>query len=554
MSYAETPAQVFLAALQATARGADRAAEKAGQPIHLWRQTAHLSHPLLRAISRGALDKARGPRIAGISPLHFTTWENVFQVDGGQSRAMTLPAFAEWLAELSKDVREKGHGKIACPITCQNGRRTNATTTTMHALNLDCDGRGRWEKGLAALDELDLAHVAYESGGSTGKAQKWHLVIPLSEPRDVRGDEKRSGWVRDYNAARAVLGSLFELLGEGFDPTCATPCQPVFLTERRLESDPPRGVRFRLGHSLDIRALAGGLPFTAAPPRASDVTATAAQMRPSSPERCRKIVDALLPVVRPILFGRRDLYLALPGTLLDKGVHPDDVLAVIEEVSLRCPGDPTYTDAEVASRHREHLHNALTTIAKWRSGGLYTRIGTLVEHWPEVARALDRALPHPLVEKERQILERWMIEKAKTSDKSLDKEAAAEVLVIKEMTNSILACSRRKLKSGDEKQWADGVLLRRFIEGEALLASDDPEPLVMPFEFALSRVAGILAFLFHAGTPLRRIVKIGFVALNKPGDFRGDAEGHFKAEYERAVARRVEKKEIERLERRKAWL
>ena len=105
-----------------------------------------------------------------------------------------------------------------------------------------------------------------------------------------------------------------------------------------------------------------------------------------------KIVDTLAASTVHVPSGRRDIYLAMPAVLLNRGVPPDDVLAIIEEVSLRYP-------RQHAEKHADNLHCAQTTIDRWLAEGSaarITQIGTLQALAPEVAAALDEAVPDPL--------------------------------------------------------------------------------------------------------------------------------------------------------------
>jgi hypothetical protein len=102
--------------------------------------------------------------------------------------------------------------------------------------------------------------------------------------------------------------------------------------------------------------------------------------------RLNNIIDVLAAATNSVPSGRRDLYLALPGALLDRGVDPDNVLAIVEAVSASYPRSHP-------EKHADNMHNARTTIAKREAGENYTRIGTLNTVAPSVAAALDSVLP-----------------------------------------------------------------------------------------------------------------------------------------------------------------
>lgn len=385
-----------------------------------WRTSPILAgSPELAELSRAVLSASAGPPAGDATPIRATCWRGKFDVGDpdrcarcARTRAdhvmgecepfegqrpgtpvdSTLGEFVAWLRERAAVVAPKGTGVVCCPTVNRDGRRVNESTVAMTAVNLDCDARGDWERLLGELRALGIAHIAYQSGGCKPGVPKWHVLIPLSRHFDTSTPSKVEDWKHAYNVCRVVFGSLAGLRGEGFDPTIETPCSPVFVTERRAESDPPREVVWAPGASLDLDALVSLLPrpredAPALSPRESS------EADPLDDARLEEVVAALCEPISRYLSDRRDMYLALPGALLDRGVVADDVLTICEEVSRRCPGDPSYTRAEVAQRHREHVHCAETTIARFERDGTYTRIGTLAARWPDVARAIDVVLP-----------------------------------------------------------------------------------------------------------------------------------------------------------------
>lgn len=97
------------------------------------------------------------------------------------------------------------------------------------------------------------------------------------------------------------------------------------------------------------------------------------------------LVAALGPAIATVKDGdgRHDMYLALSGTLLDRGV-PDGELADLVEALARGAGD---------DRVEDRIAGAVTTIARRASGGDVSRVGALQGNWPAVAAAVDAALP-----------------------------------------------------------------------------------------------------------------------------------------------------------------
>jgi hypothetical protein len=256
----------------------------------------------------------------------------------------------------------------------------------MHALFLDCDGRGEWDRLLYVLTRLKFAYIAYQSGGWSTTTPKWRAVLPLAAPFDTSDEVKREVWKQVYHYCRVVFGSLGGLLGEGFDPCTDTPCNPWFLTERRNIDDTLRQITWQPGHSLDLMALVLALPpLEINVQRSHDGPRTASEDGLAD-EKLAEVIDALSKATTSVPSNRHELYLALPGVLLDRGVSPDEVLAIIEAVSLNYPR--THTEL-----HADNMHGAHTTIDKWKDGGHVTRIGELNSRWPAIAQAVDSVLP-----------------------------------------------------------------------------------------------------------------------------------------------------------------
>jgi hypothetical protein len=398
----------FIAALRDTGRGArerwllvqgvDRDDAALVQSLsEKWQRLPLLTHPSLRSLALRALAAARGGAVDASTPFPSMLWVGgASDTYGGKRFKGTVGDFVERILRARAEVvAEKRCGWVVTPTSNTDGHRVNVSTPAVHALNFDCDGRGEWGALLVALETLGLAYIAYQSGGWSSAAPKWHVLLPLAAPSDTSSPERIEAHKRAYNAARVILGALAELPGEGFDPTVETPCVPVFITERRRAEDPPRRVVWRAGAALDLTALLAALPEVPRdlePPRERRERDESEALDDA---RLEQIVAAICSSMEKILSGRRDLYLGLAGALIDRGLAADDVRAVIEEVSKRCPGDPRYTRREVEERHRQHLHDCETTINKAEAGGDYTRIGTIVDRWPDVARAIDSVLPNP---------------------------------------------------------------------------------------------------------------------------------------------------------------
>lgn len=351
-----------------------------------------LRDPALRAYSLKALAGARGCEVNSERPFPATLWlGGASDVEGGRDFLKikgggTIAQFVDLLKERARQVAPKTVGWVLEPTTCPSGRRTNQATLAVHALFLDCDGTGEWHALLHALSDLGYCLVAYQSGGWSLTSPKWRIVLPLSRPFDTSTEAGQLAWKGFYGHARVAFGSVADLSGVGFDPATETPCNPWFLTEKRASGDPERVVFWRSGAALDATALMLALP--PAPRVEVSPSVDRADIEPVSLDEAQvnALIDALVIATAHVPTGRRDLYLSLPGVLLDRGVAPDDVFAIIEAVSAGYPRPH-------ADKHADNLHNARTTIAKWEARERVTRIGTLNAVAPLVAQTLDDLLP-----------------------------------------------------------------------------------------------------------------------------------------------------------------
>ena len=538
-----------------------------------WQTSRWLLAPEVIALSHEALAQARGALLDGSELFEMMMWPDGREdTYGGLRFEGSIIDFNDWLIERSRVVAEKGKGRVITPTTnAADGHRANESTLSLHALMLDCDGRGGYEAILKVLDDLNYCYVFYESGGHTPAIPKWRLVLPLAQPFSTRTDAERESWKDRYNTARTVFGSLSGLLGEGFDPATETPCAPWFITEKRTPDATACNVIFREGHAFDLDKLCGELPAYPIEIKTisrSDQTREIIQRHDVEVET---ILDELVPPMQKILFDRRDLYLALPGALLDKGIAPNDVFAIVEELSLRCPGDPSYTPAEIDKRHREHVHCAETTIKRFEKGATYTRIGTLYERWPEVVYAIDRALPHPMLEWARQKCASMLASSATSTSSTVTTVAPATLSPVlptvaatthpsqKPPTEAALKQLARvyrdkRLKPKDpdkvtEKDIANGYLIKRMLVGDPFTEEDDPEPLQFSIAIAIARVAGILAFVFPSNALMSTVLALAFKSLTKKRDFEGDPFQWFEHCYQNSLATRLERDAKEQAER-----
>lgn len=448
-----------------------------------WQQLPILLDPALRAYSQAALAQSCGRMVNLDDPFPAMIWYGgATDTTAGHRFLGNLEQFVRYvLIDRASAVAEKRRGWVVTPTTSTDGARTNNSTTAVHALNLDCDGGGTWDVLHKRLTELQVAHILYQSGGWTENTPKWHALLPLEEPFRTDSPEKAAEWRQVYLSARIVFGALAELPGDGFDATVDTPSIPIFITERRSSSDPERRVEFHGGRRLDLYRLIDLLPEVGGDQVQGSYgvagRSTDLDREPMTDDRLEHIIAGLCVPMGKILSGRRELYLALPGALLDRGLAPEDVLSVVEEISLRCPGDPRYSKSEVDSKHREHVHCARTTVRKWEEGETYTRIGTIADRWPEVATTIDKVLPDLQAE----ALLAALRPKAPTSNQTVTQAEGSRKIAsrrgrkhwlakaMRPVADHLLACAdiRRKLPG-----WVLDCLIRGDSLGDSTVTSE----------------------------------------------------------------------------------
>ncbi len=378
--------EVLARALATTDRKAVAARKESSNPLH---------DPTLVCLARRSLGDALGPLRHGPEPFPMTVWKHGAEHVGKKSPGVTytgsIDTFVKILEQRAQIVAPKKSGWVVEPTTNRDGLRTNDSTLFMHAIFLDCDNTGTWERTLAALSGIGLAYIAYQSSGYQLDTPKWRVVLPLATPFSVLNDLERAAWKKLYHRVRVLVGALGELREEGFDPRTDAPSIPWFCTERRIDTDTPRQAVFRPGASLDVTALALSLPPVIdgedEKKRKHNVSGIITERGPLDDAEIDEIVSALAKVTNSVPRGRRDIYLALPGVLLDRGVHPDDVMSICTEVSLAYP-------RKHADKHADNVHSCKTTITKFLAKDpTYTRIGTLQAACPEVAAVVDRFVP-----------------------------------------------------------------------------------------------------------------------------------------------------------------
>lgn len=346
----------------------------------------------LSTLAERVLGHAQGPLVSPSSPFTATIWQHgathVGKTSPGTSFHGDFATLVKVLEQRAAQVVPKRSGWVLEPTSNKDGRRTNESTEAMHAVFLDADEAGEWDATLAGLDRASLAYLAYQSGGWSPAKPKWRIALPLSAPFDARGESARASWKTAYLMVRVLVGALGRLPCVGFDPATDGVACPWFLTERRHVDDPTRKVIFRPGKSLDLVKLALALPSIGDDVGEVHAPREVVARTPLAETRLEEIVAALVPVTSSVHSGRRDLYLALPGALLDRGLSPDDVVEICEAVSEAYAGGD-------AQKHADNVRSARCTAATWQRTGIVTRIGTLQATWPDVAKVVDEVLPDP---------------------------------------------------------------------------------------------------------------------------------------------------------------
>jgi hypothetical protein len=501
-----------------------------------WRRLPLLGDTALQQHARQVLEGSLGRTITTDAPFPAMLWYGgaTDSHEGVRFKGTFLQFVEHVIVARSNEIAAKRSGWVVTPTSNMNGWRGNASTTAMHALNLDCDNNGDWTKILTLLDALDMAYIAYQSGGWTPTTPKWHLLIPLAQPFDTTTTEKIKLWKALYAHCRVVFGALAELVGDGFDPTVEAPSVPVFITERRNASDPLRQVVWRTGRTLDLMGIAALLPIPEEAVEQEIIYGVVpVEAKPLGNEQLDRIIESLVEPMSKILSSRRDLYLALPGALLDRGIVAEDVMSIVDEVSRRCPGDPRYTSTEISDRHREHVHCAQTTISKFETGDLYTRIGTIATNWPSVAHAIDDVLPDPKLKGIRDLVD-------KMSGRTPPSSAASAIVTLSPataVTPSIISVpvevpidldalrkrlvnlKKAKLKSPNIYQKVRGFIIESLLNGEDLVpfieladgtkkSIEDANEKIIDCNGAVKIAMGLIAFKLPPGTPFSAVVEL----------------------------------------------
>lgn len=472
-------------------------------------------------MSQQTLAQSRGRCITQAEPFPAVIWTGgATDTDDGREFKGNLGHFVMLLTERATKIAPKREGWVLEPVTNPQGIRKNENTLAMHALFLDCDGTGHPTHLLQTLDYLGYAYVCYQSGGYTSAKPKWRIVLPLDRPYNTSSEIGRRQWKTLYNHCRVVFGSVAQLISIGFDPATETPCCPWFLTEKRDVADPVRQIFWREGHSLDLISFALALPEWNDEDADHDDNEghVVAERVALDDDRLEEIVSTLARATNRVSSGRRDIYLSLPGVLLDRGIEASLVLKIVTEVSVRYP-------RHHPEKHADNIHCAKTTISKWEGNGAVTRIGTLNSVAPEVALAVDEVLPSG--DEKFRLMALALIEGREFQAKTIagvtelatstdDDEVVEDWQVPvthRELRKAVMSLRRRKKalfeKEHEVKIGIQWTLLNRVIEREALCAPIEADATTqMSALEMLTSLTGMLAYRLPKNTPFDAVKEL----------------------------------------------
>lgn len=228
-----------------------------GHARKLFDAQAPLLDSSVAQVALGALRNARGLPVAS---LPISWWASLQATRSGVTVPVGWRDLAAWHAYCGGCIAPKGSGLVYNPSTTVGGVRANATTLALHALVLDCDGFGTWDRLWRVLSELGFAAISHQSGGWSPETPKWRVILPLSRPFATGTPALVEAWRGAYALCRVVFGALGRLTSVGFDPATDLACNAWFPGARRLLQAPPRQALFTEGASLDIEALLSCLP------------------------------------------------------------------------------------------------------------------------------------------------------------------------------------------------------------------------------------------------------------------------------------------------------
>lgn len=340
------------------------------------------------------------------------------RVPTGGDHVAYVPLAEALLLEPDSDVHIAQYSVPEQPYRLNDGapeRLAGGVPMVLLIFDIDCPKSLRNE-GLApeewrAMERLKLRRLFADQPdvGGWESSGGYRLVARLPEPHVIRSLDDARAWTEHYVLAGAALHARY---GIRVDPNCRE-WQRLQRGPRSVRANDTREPGVLLGNPTpgawalegldleagltELHALAAQHRNWAAALRALDPTPqTDGIPRPPSllavdgtelPAEAA-IQRALVPPIRAVREngGRHNLYLALSGTLLDRGFPPEELARFAGELSIAAEVDEPRLVAD-------RVKAARSTIARRAAGQHYQRVGALHQGWPEVLEALDRVFP-----------------------------------------------------------------------------------------------------------------------------------------------------------------
>ncbi|MEO6600787.1 MAG: phage/plasmid primase, P4 family [Polyangiaceae bacterium] len=331
-----------------------------------------------------------------------------------------LPLADALLCEHPSDLHLTGYSVPDMPHRLQKGAPETlpgGVSMVLLILEVDCPKplrvAGRASELWWAHEEPKLAALRADHPEVLGTRSRggYRVLGWLPEPHIVRDAQSAQEWSELYVAAAAWLHAGY---GMRADPKCRD-WQHLQRTPRALRGEAPEpgepdtrerepGIFIGDPHQVgewDVGKLDLALGIAEAQVLAKDHLAWAQAVKifapatshvAQAPGQSATPADVLLHALRPAVAkirengGRHTLYMALAGTMLDRGFAPDDLPDFMGRLSILAGVDEARLTAD-------RVKVAQTTAQRARSGDLYSRVGTLHAHYPEVLAALDVVLP-----------------------------------------------------------------------------------------------------------------------------------------------------------------
>lgn len=195
------------------------------------------------------------------TPFALACWPNSYTTDTAEITTMLLPELAEHLAEQGLIVCPKPQAEILGFFTTSDGRRSDASVTSISAVALDCDGTGSWDRLKETLDRQNIGYILYQSSSYTPEKPKWRCILVLDHPFKVNEPKDRAAWTALYRYISEVVGGVAGLTGKGFDGSTVNVSRIWYVGPRPDRSAPSRVTVWRDGRCLSLEKLRLATPI-----------------------------------------------------------------------------------------------------------------------------------------------------------------------------------------------------------------------------------------------------------------------------------------------------